>query len=330
MKKLLALMIAAIIAVAAAGCGMTSDVKLVDKDKSSFTVAVLQVNTHTALDAARNGFKDRLNEWASDNGKTIIFDENNALGKSASETSMADKIVAAQPDIMLGISTSSARALAGSTTKIPLLYTAVTDPDGSGISGKNVTGTSDMAPIARQIDLVRTVSPDCRKIALVYHASEENSEKQIKIAEERCAAIGLATKKYAIPDVNSITTTASEIRNAGDIDAVYVPTDNMLASNIAAFCDELYGDKNSTAKIPVIAGEDGLCEDGEALATLGISYYGLGVQTAGMAIKLLCGESPENIAWEYYDRECNVFVNETNAKKLGFTDEKIAEIKNFA
>lgn len=191
---------------------------------------------------------------------------------------------------------NASNALAGSTTKIPLLYTAVTDPDGSGISGKNVTGTSDMAPIARQIDLVKTVSPDCRKIALVYHASEENSEKQIKIAEERCAAIGLATKKYAIPDVNSITTTASEIRNAGDIDAVYVPTDNMLASNIAAFCDELYGDKNSTAKIPVIAGEDGLCEDGEALATLGISYYELGVQTAGMAIKLLCGESPENIA----------------------------------
>lgn len=329
MKKLLSLLLSTVMLVAVVvGCSKKNEVNKIDPNKKEYSVAILQVSTHTALDAARNGFKDKLNEWARSKGKTIKYDEENALGNAATETTMADKIVSAQPDLALGISTSSARALAGSTTKIPVLFTAVTDVKNE-LKGRNVTGTSDMVPIAKQIDLINAIAENCKKIALVYHTSEENSQKQVEIAKNRCKELGITAVEYGVENTNLIATTAQAIRSIGDIDAVYVPTDNMLAANMPALCDELYGDSKSTKKIPVIAGESGMCESGEALATLGLDYYKLGEQTADIAIRILEGETPSKIPFEYYKLECDVYVNETNAAKLGYTEQKIADIKNF-
>ena len=324
MKKLLTCLLSVCVCViAGASCagGNASGIKLVDKNKTEYKIGVLQVDTHTALDAAKNGFTDTLDAWAKENGKKITYDLQNANGDGNNETTMAANLVAAKNDILLGVATSSARKLATSTTKIPTLFTAVTDPERSGLTGKNVTGTSDIAPIDRQIDLIKALVPDCEKIALVYCSAEENSETQITLAEEACKNAGLGYRRFPVTASNDIQTVVESITS--DYGAAYIPTDNLLAANMITACNVL-----KTKGIPVVAGEAGMCEDNEGVATLGIDYYQLGVQTAQMAIKILGGESPENLPCERYNKTVTLYLNESNAKACGLTDERIAAVKS--
>lgn len=158
LKRLLSVALAATLAVGMAcmtGCGNTA--------KADYRIGVLQAAKHTALDAARDGFTETLNRWAEENGKTIEFDLQNAQGDQNNEKTIAANLVAKNCDLLLGIATSSARALATATTKIPTLFTAVTDPVVGNISGVNVTGTSDMAPIDQRSRSLKKSFPIAKK-----------------------------------------------------------------------------------------------------------------------------------------------------------------------
>mgnify|MGYP004561848541 FL=1 len=261
------------------------------------------------MDAAREGFTETLTKWTADNGKTIDFDLQNAQGDSNNEKTMASNLVAKKCDLLLGIATSSARALTTATTKTPVLFTAVTDPVVGNISGDNVTGTSDMAPIAKQIDLIGKIVPNVAKIGFLYCGGEENSQKQVQLAKDRCSEIGLATQDFTVTATSDIQQVVESI--GSDIQAVFIPTDNLLAANIRLACDIL-----TPKGIPVIAGEEGMCEDDEALATLSIDYKKLGVQTAEIAIRILNGEKPSAIEFEYYNQDATFVINENNAARL--------------
>lgn len=306
MKTIKRLLCAALVAVCAMGTMLTTGC---GGKKADYKIGVLQVATHTALDAAREGFTETLNKWAADNGKTIDFDLQNAQGDSNNEKTMASNLVAGKCDLLLGIATSSARALSTATTKIPVLFTAVTDPVIGNISGENVTGTSDMAPIAKQIDLIGKIVPNVAKIGFLYCGGEENSQKQVQLAKERCAEIGLATQDFTVTATSDIQQVVESI--GSDIQAVFIPTDNLLAANMRLACDIL-----TPKGIPVFAGEDGMCEDDEALATLSIDYKKLGVQTAEIAIRILNGEKASAIPFEYYNQESTFVINEKNAARL--------------
>ena len=306
MKTIKRLLCAALVAVCAMGTMLTTGC---GGKKADYKIGVLQVATHTALDAAREGFTETLNKWAADNGKTIDFDLQNAQGDSNNEKTMASNLVAGKCDLLLGIATSSARALSTATTKIPVLFTAVTDPVIGNISGDNVTGTSDMAPIAKQIDLIGKIVPNVAKIGFLYCGGEENSQKQVQLAKERCAEIGLATQDFTVTATSDIQQVVESI--GSDIRAVFIPTDNLLATNMRLACDIL-----TPKGIPVIAGENGMCEDDEALATLSIDYKKLGVQTAEIAIRILNGEKASAIPFEYYNQESTFVINEKNAARL--------------
>lgn len=306
MKTIKRLLCAALIAVCAMGTMLTTGC---GGKKADYKIGVLQVATHTALDAAREGFTETLNKWAADNGKTIDFDLQNAQGDSNNEKTMASNLVAGKCDLLLGIATSSARALSTATTKIPVLFTAVTDPVIGNISGENVTGTSDMAPIAKQIDLIGKIVPNLTKIGFLYCGGEENSQKQVQLAKERCAEIGLATQDFTVTATSDIQQVVESI--GSDIRAVFIPTDNLLAANMRLACDIL-----TPKGIPVIAGENGMCEDDEALATLSIDYKKLGVQTAEIAIRILNGEKASAISFEYYNQDATFVINEKNAARL--------------
>lgn len=310
MKTIKRLLCAALIAVCAMG---TTILTSCGGKKADYTIGVLQVATHTALDAARDGFTETLTKWAADNGKTIEFNLQNAQGDSNNEKTIASNLVAGKCDLLLGIATSSARALTTATTKIPVLFTAVTDPVAGNISGDNVTGTSDMAPVAKQIDLVGQIVPGLKKIGFLYCGGEENSQKQVQLAKARCDEIGIETQNFTVTATSDIQQVVENIPTNGDdaVQAVFIPTDNLLAANMRLACDIL-----TPKGIPVIAGEEGMCEDDEALATLSIDYKKLGVQTAEIAIRILNGEKPSAIPFEYYNQAATFVINEKNAAKL--------------
>lgn len=296
------------------------------KKKTDITVGILQVGDHDALNKSRQGFIDTLNKWAKSKNKTIKFDAKNALGDGANESTYARTLVASKPDLLLGIATSSANKLANNTTKIPVLFTAVTDPVSAGFSTRsNVTGTSDMNPVEAQISLIKTIIPDCKKIGFFYNVNEVNSQTQVIMAKRVCDSLGISYPKddYVVDVASNISTVAASING---VDAVYIPTDNLLAANMSNVQRKLINEK----KIPVIVGEAGMCDVG-GLATVSIDYYQLGVQTAEMAIKILEGKKPADIPFENYQKETAVRVNEENARTIfgNDADAKIAAIRNF-
>ena len=317
MKKLFSLLLTALLAltlgVSAVACGGQGD---------AINIGILQVATHSALDDARLGFKEVLTAWAEENGKKIVFNEQNANGDPNNEVTIAESMVAKNPSLVLGIATSSARALANATGDIPVLFTAVTAPVQENLIRDNVTGTSDLNPVAEQIALIREINPQAKKIGFLYNSSENNSVIQYNLAQAKCEELGgLELIPYTASLSSEISTVVESIPS--DVDAVYVPTDNLMAENIASICSTLHA-----KGIPVIGGESGVCEDGEAVATLGIDYFELGKQTAQMAIAILSGEkSVKDIEFEYYAKENTFFINEKNAKEAGLSEELINSLK---
>ena len=319
MKKLSSLLIATVLTVAL----LISSVACGQKDANVVNIGILQVATHSALDEARRGFKDVVDAWAKENGKTVKYNEQNADGDPNNELTLADAITAKNPDLMLGIATSSARALANATGDIPVLFTAVTAPVEENLIRDNVTGTSDMNPVVEQVALIKDIVPGITQIGFLYNSSENNSEIQFELAKEKESELGITLKPYTVSLSSDISTVVEKIVSDG-IQAVYIPTDNLMAENMTAVCSILHANG-----IPVVPGESGMCEDGEGMATLGINYYELGKQTGQMAVAILSGEkSVKDIQFEYYNKDSSFYINEENAKEVGLTDQEISALKN--
>ena len=280
---------------------------------TTYKIGILQLVQHTALDAANEGFIAALDEA----GIQYDLDSQNASGDQSACQTVASKFANDKKDLILAIATPAAQAVAGAVTVTPVLITAVTDPAESGLvddnqkPGGNVTGTSDLTPVKEQIDLLKQILPDAKKVGILYCSAESNSEIQAQMAREAIEAAGMTSQDFTVSSSNEIQTVVQSM--VGKVDAIYAPTDNTIAAGMTTV-GMVAGDNN----LPVICGESGMVDNG-GLATYGIDYYQLGYMTGQQAVRILTeGASPADMPIEYLPVEkCELTVNEETAATLG-------------
>lgn len=307
------LLMAALAVGLTAGCGSTQKTG----EKKNVKVGVVQLVEHQALDAANKGFVDGLAAGGFKEGQNLTLDRQNAQADQSNLQTIAQRFVSNKVNLVCAIATPAAQTMANATKDIPIVGTAITDykvaklvKDNSQ-PGTNVTGTTDMNPVEAQIDLLVKIMPKARTVGFIYNSSEVNSQLQIDLAKKAAAARGLKTVEATVSSVNDIQQSAQSL--VGQVDAIYVPTDNVIASAMPVLAKI-----TNPAKIPVICGEEGVVKSG-ALATIGIDYYKLGYQTGLMAAKILKGEAkPQTMPIEK-QKDMKVTVNEATAKALGLT-----------
>ena len=253
----------------------------------SYTVGICQLVEHAALDAATQGFEDAM---TAEFGENVTFDFQNAQNDSATCATIANGFVSSGVDLIMANATPALQAAQSATNEIPVLGTSVTEygvalglTDFSGTVGGNISGTSDLAPLDQQADMIVEWMPDAKKVGLLYCSAEANSQYLVDEVQKALEEKGVTATQYAFSDSNDLASVCQKA--ADENDAVYVPTDNTCAANtgiIDGIC--------RPAKKPVFAGEEGICS-GCGVATLSISYYDLGYTTGEMAVKVLTGEA---------------------------------------
>ena len=253
----------------------------------SYTVGICQLVQHAALDAATQGFEDALTAAF---GENVTFDFQNAQGDSATCATITNGFVSSGVDLIMANATPALQAAQAATNTIPVLGTSVTEygvalglTDFDGTVGGNISGTSDLAPLDQQADMIVEWMPDAKKVGLLYCSAEANSQYQVDEVQKYLEEKGITATQYAFSDSNDLSSVCQKA--ADENDALYVPTDNTVAANtgiVDGIC--------RPAKKPVFAGEEGICA-GCGVATLSISYYDLGYTTGEMAVKILNGEA---------------------------------------
>lgn len=317
-KKLSAVFTAgALSAAMLAGCGSTATQSTgsTSSSEKTYKIGLCQLVQHDALDSATKGFEDYLKEKLGDK---VEFDLQNAAGDSATCATIVNQFVSSNKDLIFANATASLQAAAAATSTIPVVGTSITDyataldiDDWTGTTGRNITGSSDLAPLEEQAAMFKELLPDAKKVGLLYCSSEANSKYQIDIVSEELEKLGYECTPYAFADSNdvaAITTTA-----CANSDALYIPTDNTAAANT-----EIIANIANPANIPVIAGEEGIC-GGCGIATLSISYYDLGKVAGEMAYDILVnGKDPSTMEIKYSTDLTKKYVKE-RAEKLGIT-----------
>lgn len=259
--------------------------------KTSYTVGICQLVRHDALDAATQGFKDALTAALGEGN--VVFDEQNASNDTQMCATIVNSFVSKKVDLIMANATPALQAAYNATADIPILGTSVTEysvalnlTDFNGTVGGNVSGTSDLAPLTEQADMILELFPEAKTVGLLYCTAEPNSAYQVQVVEEYLTEKGIQCVRFSFSDSNDVS--AITTKAAADSDVIYIPTDNTAAS-----CTETIGNIVRAAKVPVIAGESVICS-GCGVATLSISYYDLGYKTGEMAAQILTGEA--NIA----------------------------------
>ena len=314
MKKIMLLILSSLMLLF---CGKIDEVSNKDSgNKNSGTnetykIGITQIATHPSLDLVKQGFKKAFEEA----GIKASFDEKNAEGTIANATLIANGYKTDKKDLVLGIGTPSAQALVNTITDIPVLFSAVTDPESAKLLNKNVTGTSDrLDNVGEQLDLLLKLKPEIKKIAVLYNPSEQNSVVQVKEIEAKAKEKNLAVM---LQGVSSLSELPQATKNALiETDALYLPTDNLVVSGIKLITSEA-----KSAKKPVISSENSSVEAG-ALFTMGLDYFELGKRTGEMAIEILKGKPAEQIPYEL-SKKMTLYVNETTATELGLDLKKI-------
>lgn len=313
--RILAVILTAALILVASGCAVRTGTDENKENTDKITVGIIQYAEHIALDSAREGFIDSLKDNGYIEGENIIYDLQNAQGDQSNLSTISDRFIGNKVDMVLAIATPAAQAIAGKTTEIPILATAITDfedarlVDSNEAPGKNVTGTSDMNPIKEQIDLLVKLVPDAKTVGVIYTSSEPNSVVQAKVAKEAIENLGLTYTEVTVTNTNDVQQATQSL--VDQCDAIYIPTDNILASAMPT----VYGVTAET-KTAVICGETGMVING-GLATLGINYYDLGYQTGEMAVRVLKGESQPAEMPIQTPAEYDFAINGTIAEEFG-------------
>lgn len=293
-RRLLAALLAGAMAFSLTACGSsngdTSDSTTDSATASgaSYTVGVCQLMQHVALDAATQGFQDKLTELVEADGKTVEFDVQNASGDSATCTTIVNGFVSSGVDLIMGNGTAALQAAQSGTADIPILGTSITDyataldmSDWTGTTGTNISGTTDLAPLDGQAEMLKELFPDAKNVGLLYCSAEPNSAYQINTIKPMLEEMGYTCTEYAFTDSNDVASITTNACASSDV--IYIPTDNT-----AATCTETIRNVVVPAGVPVIAGEQGICS-GCGVATLSINYYELGEMTGQMAYDILVG-----------------------------------------
>lgn len=287
------------------------------KNTSQIKIGVLQLIEHNALDSAYKGFVDGLKEAGYEDGKNIIIDYQNAQGEQANCITIGQKFINDKSDLILAIATPAAQAIANMTKDIPILITAVTDPADSKLvadnnaPGGNITGTSDLTPVEAQIELLKEMIPNVKTVGLLYCSSEQNSVFQINIAKKKLDAMGIKYIDIAISNLNEIQQVIQNV--IGKVEAIYTPTDNMIANGMATVAL-----MTEPAKLPVICGEGGMTMLG-GTATYGINYYELGKLTSTQAVSILKGDKKTSEMPIEYLQKFDLVVNTNMIESIGLT-----------
>lgn len=309
MKKTLKVLftVTLILSFVLSGCGQKDDGKL--------KIGVIQLTEHPALDAAYDGFIEGLKEAGYEDGVNISIDFNSAQGDQSNCDTIATKLVNDRSDLILAIATPAAQAVANKTDTIPVLVTAVTDPETSGLvdsneaPGGNISGTSDLTPVKEQIKLLQDLLPEAKSVAVLFNSAETNSQFQAELAKAEIEAAGLTYIEATVSNTNEIQSVVQSLVRKADV--IYSPTDNMIAQSMSAV-SSIATENN----IPCIVGEEGMVTTG-GLATYGINYFNLGKQTAMQAVKILKdGANPGDMPIEYLT-DCTLIINQTTLNELG-------------
>ena len=285
--KAVAAAMAATMVMSLGACGADSGSTQAGKGSSSdgktYTVGICQLVQHEALDAATKGFKDALTDKLGDRVK---FDEQNAAGDAPTCSTICTTFATNNYDLILGNATAALQAAAAATDTIPILGTSVTDyataldmSDWTGTTGKNISGTTDLAPLDEQANCIAELFPDAKNIGIIYCSSEPNSIYQSTTIKGYLEDKGYSVKEYTFSDSNDVSAVTQSACDASDV--IYIPTDNTAAS-----CTEAINNVASPAGTPIFAGEEGIAK-GCGVATLSISYYDLGYTTGEMAYDIL-------------------------------------------
>ena len=309
MKKIIAILLAVMMLCAVTACGGEGS------EAETYTVGICQLVQHPALDAATQGFKDALTEAFGDK---VTFEEGNAANDIPSCATICNGFVMSEVDLILANATPALQAAASATDSIPVLGTAVTEygvalsiDNFNGTVGTNISGTSDLAPLDQQADMVSELFPDAKNVGILYCSGEPNSKYQAKVVRECLEKKGLTVKEYTFADSNDVSTVTSTACDENDV--LYIPTDNTAAS-----CTEAINAIALPAGVPIVAGEEGICK-GCGVVTLSIDYYELGRTTGQMAVKILKGESDiSEMPIEYYPEPVKKY-NADIASKLNIT-----------
>lgn len=309
-KKILAVLLAlTLICGTFAACGGNTD-------DGKYTIGIVQLVEHVALDAATEGFKQAVIDALGE--ENVEFDFQNGQNDANTCATIANQFVSNNVDLIMANATPALQAAVAATDTIPVLGTSVTEygvalgiKDFKGTVGGNVSGTSDLAPLDKQADMIKAWVPDAKTVGLLYCSKEANSQYQVDVVKAELEKDGLTVTMYPFSDSNdlsSVCTTAAE-----NSDVIYVPTDNTVAENtgiIDNICEP--------AGVPVIAGEEGICS-GCGIATLSISYYDLGYATGKMAAQILKGEADISTMAIGYAETQTPKYNVDNCKALNIT-----------
>lgn len=311
-KKILALILA-IVMVLSIGALMTG---CSGEDDGKYVIGVCQLVEHEALDAATQGFMDTIEkEFGKDNVEFIV---QKGAGDGTDMVAIANDLVTKEVDLILANATAALQATANSTVDIPILGTSITEygvalgiEDFNGTVGGNISGTSDLAPLTEQADMILEIAPNAKTVGMIYCSAEPNSAYQVKVVKEYLEKKNITVKDYSFSASSDVAVVAAAA--AAECDAIYIPTDNTAAS-----CTETINNVILPTKTPVITGEAGICK-GCGTATLSISYYELGEKTGKMAVEVLKGESKiEEMPIAYAEAPTKQY-NANNCKELGIT-----------
>ena len=282
----------------------------VAEDGKVYSIGICQLVQHEALDAATQGFKDALVEKLGEGN--VEFDTQKASGDSATCATIINQFVSSDVDLILANATPALQAAAAGTADIPILGTSVTDyataleiDDWTGVTGKNISGTSDLAPLSEQAAMLNELFPDAKNVGILYCSAEANSAYQATTIRASLEELGYTCTDYTFTDSNDIASvTTNAVANS---DVIYIPTDNTAASNT-----EVINNVCLPAGVPVIAGEEGICS-GCGVATLSISYYDIGYKAGEMGYDILVNgadittmevASAENVTKKYDADRC--------------------------
>ena len=281
-----------------------------DEPSAVYHIGIVQQLEHPALDAATEGFMDACKALFGE--ENVVFDLQNGQGEQTNCATISNSFVAANVDLILANATTALQCAAAATNSIPILGTSITDyataldiADWTGATGSNISGTSDLAPIAEQEAMLKELFPDVQKVGILYCSAEPNSEYQAKLFIEALEADGIAHAEYTAADSNEIQSVVNAA--VAECDVLYIPTDNTMAANT-----EIINNICQPAGVPIIAGEEGICK-GCGVATLSISYYDIGYRAGEMAYDILVNgadvsamkiEFASNVTKEYNSALC--------------------------
>ena len=294
-RKAVALFTAGVLAFSMAACSGSKEPAETEGDNTenaqetpvegNYTIGIIKQMDHVALNSAEEGFVDALAENGLVDGQNLTIDYENGQGDTNNLSTIADQFVADNVDLVFAIATNAAQAIAGKTTDIPVVGTAITSyteadlVDSDETPGGNITGTTDMNPVEDQISLIGELTPDVKTVGFLYCSNEANSILQVEMAKAACEEMGYATTEQTVSGTNEVQQAAQNI--VTECDAIYIPTDNVFASSMP-----IVNEVAVAAGIPVYCGESGMVESG-GFATLGITYYSLGYESGLMAVDIL-------------------------------------------